>query len=298
MGFTALAWAAAVYCAILPAGSLAVRQAAIAALPAADAIRRNVADLHPAFVYSPKRIDTAIKRGQRMAKEGKSAEDAAGINAQRPRGVKGEKGRSHESLVICKSLDAVDWVTRSYEAAAAYEPLAADENVLRVGTYAETMEFEVSLVSIPRARWAAEGDVNVEKFVLTDDQGRIIKPLETVTVSPVYQGTVTHSGVTAVSETVEGVAVALATTTNTTTTDGTTTTSTTTGEQKSTYTRTEYKPWTADYPYYSAKYSVKFPLFDAAGQPHVTRNTRKLTLHILTGTGERVVKYKLSTPKE
>lgn len=255
-------------------------------------------DLHPAFVLSPKRIETAIQRGQRMAKEGKTAEDIAKINAQLPRGVKGEKGRSHESRVTCRSLDAGEYLARAYRAAAAYEPLKVDEDVRRNGTFLTAVEFEVSLVSMPRAKGADKGDVDVEKFVLTDDRGRIIQPAEAVTTSPVYQGTVTYSGVTAVSETVDATTVALATTTDVKTEDGKTTSVTTTGESTTTQVRTEYKPWSADYPYYSAKYTVRFPLFDADGRPLVTRETKAITLHIITGTGERIAEYKLSPSKE
>lgn len=263
-----------------------------------SSITPNVRDLHPAFILTPKRIDAAIKRGQKMAKEGKTQEDIDRINAQLPRGIKGEKGRSHESRVTCKSLDAAEWIAQAYRAATVYEPFKADENILRDGTYLSAIEFEVELVSMPRARWAEHGDVDVEKFVLTDDQGQIIKPLEALTTEPVYQGTVTRSGVTAVSETVDATTVALATTTSVQTEDGKTTTSTTTGEATTTQVRTEYKPWSADYPYYSAKYTVRFPLFGPNGNPLVTRDTKKLTLHIITGTGERIAEYKLSPPKE
>ncbi len=258
----------------------------------------GVRDLHPAFILSPKRIESAIRRGQRMAKEGKTEEDIAKINAQLPRGIKGEKGRSHESRVTCRSLDAAEWVARSYRAAAAYEPLKVDDKILRDGTFLTAVEFEVSLVSMPRGQWAAQGDVAVEKFVLTDDRGRIIQPAEAVTTSPVYQGTVTHSSVTAVSETVDATTVALATTTDVKTEDGKTTSVTTTGESTSTQVRTEYRPWSADYPYYSAKYTVRFPLFDTVGRPLVTRETKTITLHIITGTGERIAAYKLAPPKE
>ncbi len=55
--------------------------------------------------------------------------------------------------------------------------------------------------------------------------------------------------------------------------------------------------WSESHPYFSARYTVRFPLFDASGQPFIKADAKSITLHIITPNGEKDATFDLAPKK-
>ena len=260
----------------------------------------NYRDLNRAFLLSPQEVDAAILKGQSLAKQGKSVQDVLKDNTQQPRGVRGEKGKSHESSVTCGELNGLNFVFDAYQAASRYEP---PPHGSPTGYYAEVLTFGVILNSVPKVasrrfeseRHADAQDVQVDKFVLTDDKGNVIEPIMSNSVNGVESGTMNFSGIRRIPHTDTAQVDVRSTTTVTDPTGLSTIDGTTTGTVTQQW--IEKIPWSENHPFYSAKYAVKFPLFDSDGQPLIKADAKSITLHIITPNGEKAVTYDLKPPK-
>ncbi|RYG88683.1 MAG: hypothetical protein EON58_19815 [Alphaproteobacteria bacterium] len=161
----------------------------------------------------------------------------------------------------------------------------------------DSLYFTVSLVSMPRGQGAWDGDVMVKKFVVTDDLGNIIQPIDPQAPAVAQRGTTTIYGTTEINSTTTSLS-SIDTITYSTDSDGNKTKHDTSGTATTYSYQTEYQPWSKEAPYYYASYTVRFPLFKPDGQPYVTAQTKTLTLHIITEAGERITEYKLKPPRE
>lgn len=244
----------------------------------------QVQSLNSAFRFTADEYNRAIDKGKQLAMQGKGIDEVYKSVAQMPRGVKGEKGKSHESVVYCTTLNAVGLAATAYKAANNYDPLPAYYSDNR---FAKKVRFFVSLESDPkvsatdsgRNRTADLDDVDVTKFVLTDDKDNVIDPIDVNSVDGVETGTI-HFWGTRPSQRVT-----------------TSERETSSGIHTTTRTRTSHVRWSVRHPYYFASYNVVFPLFDADGQPLIKTDTKSITLHIITPNGEKQVTYDLNPPK-
>ena len=253
-------------------------------------------DLNPAFLLSPQQIDAAIARGQSLAKNGKPFQEVVKDNQQMPQGVKGEKGKSHESRVTCLSLNAITFAIQAYNATNKYEPLPPSQPG---GLFTRAVTFDVLLNSVPkvktrrfeRERRANADDVQVDKFVLTDDKGNVYNSQGSSSAG-VQSGMDDFSGISRIyhQETSQVNANSSASIygnhggyiNGSGTTNGTVTTD-----------WYETIPWSESHPYYSARYTVRFPLFDKDGQPLIRADAKSMTLHIITPNGEKDATFEL-----
>lgn len=261
----------------------------------------NYRYLNPAFVLSSSDVDRAIAKGQYLAKKGTAVQDVLKDNTQQPYGVRGEKGRSHDSLVTCVNLNGGAYVFPAYQAAINY---VAAPKPRPQGAYEINVAFFVVLKSVPKvksslfgsSRSANEADVTVTKFVLTDDKGNVIVPEMSDLISGIQSGTQTFSGTKHIYHT-DSDAVNL--NTETTTHNTGTWPTNTSGSINGTISQhwIERIPWSESHPYYSAIYTVQFPLFGSDGQPLIRADTKSITLHIITPNGEKAVTYELRPPK-
>ena len=257
--------------------------------------------LNRAFRLTAEELNQAIDKGKQLAKQGKKWDDVYKTVSQMPRGVKGEKGKSHESAVYCTTLNAIDMTAAAYKAANNYDPLPP--RYTHDG-YAKQIHFFVSLVSVPKVgatvfdsnRTAGNDDVQVKKFVLTDDKGNVINPVDTTSAEGVQSGTMDFSGVNSIRHTDTSQTNANANV-YAYDSDGNSANAYGTGSRTTTRTWTEYLPWSESHPYFSATYNVDFPLFDANGQPLIKTDAKSITLHIITPNGEKQVTYDLVPPK-
>src|SRR5262249_5207413 len=64
----------------------------------------------------------------------------------------------------------------------------------------------------------------------------------------------------------------------------------------STWTRTQYIPWSQDHPYFQTRYFVGFALFDDKGNSRIALDAKELTLRIITRNGEQNAVFKLEPP--
>lgn len=252
----------------------------------------DLKDLNPALLVSPEDARKAISKGKDMAKHGKQLTDVYASVTEMPRGIKGKKGRSHQSSVVCMSLNGLSLVASALDAVNNYEAMDNEDAYEKSGTYMDTISFAVSLVSINRAESA---DVDVRRFVLTDDKNDVLTPSED-TSSGVKRGTRTTSGVTAY-RTRHTAHVDSTSTAHAYGSDGSSADGFGSGESTVTYTTTQYVPWTESHPYYEASYSVSFPMFDASGKPTIALDAKHITLHIITPNGEKDADYDLNPPK-
>ena len=258
-------------------------------------------NLNDAFKLRAAEVEKAIQKGQDLAKRGKTFGDIYNDNRQMPVGVKGEKGRSHESGVVCYSLNGVLFEIQAFKAATNYDPVP--EHPFG-DIFARHVSFLVNLRSVPkvgltvfgRNRFAGKDDVQVTKFVLTDDKGNVINTEQSNSLNGIQTGSVGFSGVNALphvntSQTTSSANV------HAFDSNGDSANAYGTGTSTTTQFQTEYIPWSVSRPYYSATYQVIFPLFDAQGQALITRNAKTITLHIITPNGEKQVSYDLHPPK-
>jgi len=260
--------------------------------------------LNPAFRFTGEDFIRAVEKGKQLAQKGKSIDEVFKPVAQMPRGVKGEKGKSHESTIFCTTLNAVDLTASAFKATNNYEPLQPPPSGLSSGGYAKQVHFFVSLVSVPkmgasifdRNRLAGVDDVQVTKFVLTDDKGNIFDPLDVASANGVQSGSVDFSGVNRFNHVDTS-----QTNTNANAyaydSNGNSVNASGMGTRTTTMNWTEYVPWSESHPYFSATYNVDFPLFDASGQPLIKTDAKSITLHIITPNGEKQVTYDLHPPK-
>lgn len=269
--------------------------------PASSNIVFHEEVLNQAFRLTTEQLNQAIDKGKQLAQQGKKWDDVYKPVAQMPRGVKGEKGKSHESVVYCVTLNAVNLTAAAYKAANNYDPLPPRYSHDR---FFDQVHFFVSLQSVPkvgekafdRNRLADEEDVQVTKFVLTDDKGNVINPLGTTSGNGVQKGVMDFSGTnrlehTETSQTNENAdASAYDSAGNSAYAEGS-------GTRTTTRTWTQYVPWSESHPYFTATYNVDFPLFDANGQPLIKTDAKSITLHIITPNGEKQVTYDLHPPK-
>lgn len=269
--------------------------------PASSNIVNHEETLNQAFRLTAEQLNQAIDKGKQLAQQGKKWDDVGKPVAQMPRGVKGEKGKSHELVVYCMTLNAVNLTAAAYEAANNYDPLPPRYSHDR---FFDQVHFIVSLQSVPkvgkkafdRNRLADEEDVQVTKFVLTDDKGNVINPLGTTSGNGVQKGVMDFSGTnrlehTETSQTNENAdASAYDLNGNSAYAEGS-------GTRTTTRTWTQYVPWSESHPYFTATYNVDFPLFDANGQPLIKTDAKSITLHIITPNGEKQVTYDLHPPK-
>lgn len=148
-----------------------------ALVPPPNSIVDDYANLNRAFILSPDDCAKAIAKGQDLAKKGKPFSDVVKNVTEQPRGVRGEKGISHESCVYTYSLNGANLAVESYQAAISYTPLNIPPSYNTNGAYCKKLQFVVQLMSSEKFtgfgmnRTAAPEDVIVNKFVLTDDQG-------------------------------------------------------------------------------------------------------------------------------
>ena len=278
-----------------------------ATLPAPDTstdVTLHGEALNSAFRFTGEDFTRAVEKGKQLAQKGKDIGEVFKPVAQMPRGVKGEKGKSHESTVYCTTLNAVDLTANAFKATNNYESLQPLTSGLSSGGYAKSVHFFVSLVSVPkvgtrafdRNRLAGVDDVQVTKFVLTDDKGNILNPLNVASASGVQSGVIDFSGVNRINHVdtsqtnTDANAYAYDSNGNSVNASGIGTRTTTTNW-------TEYVPWSESHPYFSATYNVDFPLFDASGQPLIKTEAKSITLHIITPNGEKQVTYDLQPPK-
>ena len=260
--------------------------------------------LNPAFRFTSEDFTRAVERGKQLAQKGKTIDEVYKSVVQMPRGVKGEKGKSHESTVYCTTLNAVEFTADAFKATNNYEPLQPILLGLSNGGYAKLIHFSVNLVSVPklgstifdRNRLAGVEDVQVTKFVLTDDKGNVLNPLNVASSNGVQSGAMNFSGVNRFNHVdtsqTNANANAYAYDSN-----GDSVNASGTGTRTTTTNWTEYVPWSESHPYFSATFNVDFPLFDASGQPLIKSDAKSITLHMITPNGEKQVTYNLQPPK-
>lgn len=260
--------------------------------------------LNPAFRFTGEDFTRAVEKGKQLAQKGKDINEVFRPVAQMPRGVKGEKGKSHESAVYCTTLNAVDLTAAAFKAANNYESLQPLTSGLTNGGYANHVHFFVSLVSVPKVgtrvldqnRVAGTDDVQVTKFVLTDDKGNILNPLNVDSAGGVQSGAMNFSGVNRFNH-VDTSQTNTSANAYAYDSNGDSANAFGTGTRTTTRSWTEYVPWSESHPYFSATYNVDFPLFDASGQPLIKTDAKSITLHIITPNGEKQVIYDLQPPK-
>ena len=248
---------------------------------------------------------------------------------EQPRWVRGKEGKVHESAVWCYGLDGIMMSIQAYNAARMYTPLnmpkerQTDGNVTITGF----LDFDVVLTSVPKIKetgasagrrlgaaiaaiaggtssptgveyelrtQANEQDVKVLKFVLSDDQGHNYEAEAGATTGQDNPGQMTSSGTNIIPQTVTQNSSFTAT--GSAYGSGGYATATATGYGTSTYTVQQYIPWSTTNPYYQARYSVRFSLFDEDGKARIGPSVKEITLRIITENGEQDVVYKL--PKE
>jgi len=260
--------------------------------------------LNSAFRFTSEDFIRAVEKGKQLAQRGKNIDEVYKPVAQMPRGVKGEKGKSHESAVYCTTLNAIDLTAAAFKATNNYESLQPLTLSLSNGGYANHVHFFVSLVSVPKVgtrvfdqnRLAGTDDVQVIKFVLTDDKGNILNPLNVDSAGGVQSGAINFFGVNRFNHVDTS-----QTNTNANAyaydSNGDSGNAFGTGTRTTTRSWTEFVPWSESHPYFSATYNVDFPLFDASGQPLIKTDAKSITLHMITPNGEKQVTYDLQPPK-
>lgn len=266
----------------------------------------DFSNLNDAFYLSPDDIDKAIRRGQDYAKNGKNFMDLSSAESVMPTGVKGEKGRSHESRVTCLSLDGLGIQALVYTDVNNYQTvdLHLPPTYKTSGVHYKFVVFHVVLISAsswrpglfaPVTRNASADDVNITRFALTDDQGNVLGATA-VDPSKSGGGSVTIGGVTPETTHVQGNTNGFS---NGSAWDnqGDTAYGTGTYNSSTSYSITTYHQWTAQEPYYYAVYDVEFPLFDDKGEPLVPKTTKSLILHMVKPNGEEDATFDLHAPK-
>lgn len=259
--------------------------------------------LHPAFRLSGSEVSDAISRGTTAANKGKKLDQLVSPYRESPRWTKGKGGKAHESAVWCLSFNGTPFALTAYNKRRLYEKLDIPDTYTANGACVTMLVFAVTLQSMPRHgrfiweknKAADEGDVQVEKFVLTDDLGTILESKPGATSSEASSGSVTFSGVRPLLST--GRIQTNSTVSGTVSSPNGTASVSGFGSAYSTYSRTQYVPWSESAPYYVSKYVVKFSLFDNDGKPLLRPETKTITLHIINRNGEMEATFKLPTKK-
>jgi hypothetical protein len=280
----------------------------------------DAANLHPAFTITPDQFKEWTKLGQEMARKGRKEEDVWSKFAKTPGWSRGKRGRAN-GKVWSLQFDGGDIVYQSYRSERLYEKSSLPGYLATQGGFSKELQFQVALVSQPKigrddtssilaalagavnptnaAKYAAQvpervlaeadaTEVRAVKFVLSDDKGNNYAAEAEGQESA---GTMTFSGVNPTQKTTEVNTNATASA-NAVGTGGYAT-ATANVYARSVYTQTEYVPYTSDHPYYQARYTVRFPLFDEKGHTRITADVKELTLRIITEKGEMNVIYKL-----
>ncbi len=278
--------AAAGFCDTAQQGQRISAAAAALAAPEVSALNR-------AFILTPGDVANAIAKGRKFASDGKSFLDLVNADAHNPRGVKGEKGTSHQSIVLCYGLDGVGLQILAFNAANHYDPVDIPASVMSGGTYVHTLTFYVVLHSIVKVDYGfwytvhepSPADVQVEKFVLTDDKGDMIVGNGSWSDSaPSEPDTSEASGMPGlgVGQGAAGPEAAVAAFGY--------------GDQAASYPWFSYSPLSPGQPYYSATYRVSFAQFGPDGKPLIKKDAHKMTLHMVKPNGELAVDFDLNPP--
>jgi hypothetical protein len=273
----------------------------VIAQQATDAAKPSSSPLHPALIYTPDQVKTAIQRGQDAAKKGNSFADLLKPCRQNPRWSRGNGGTAHESFVWFVNQDALNLSAFVYNKAIHYESVEIPDEWKTKGAYARSLTFAVSLCSTPKvARWrwehdrnADEGAVTVEKFVLDDGLGHYFEAQES-TGGDVKSGQVNFSGTSPVTQ--FGTANTTSTATGSAFGSGGYAYGSATGHSSSTYTRTTYVSWSVERPYYEAGYTVTFDTMNPDGSPRFGPDVKQLILHVIVKSGELQATYTLPMP--
>ena len=270
-----------------------------AAQPAADA-----SGLHPAFKLSPAQVLAAMQIGREAAKKGHKLDSIMDSFKEMPVWTRGRGGTSHESRVWIWNVYGNNISAMEYDSATKYEDSRVPKKLTTEGYFARDVKFDVLVTSVPKVarnrfqhnKNADDADVHVIKFVLSDDLGNNYAAIEGSAEAKDTSGTMTFTGKRA--HTTYGQSQTNSTASGTATGPGGTAYGTAYGSSNSTYTQTEYIPWSVTKPYYQARYIVSFSLFDAGGHARIGPDVKKLTLHIVNGTGELTAVYPLKPPSK
>ena len=285
--------------------------------------------LHLTFLLAPDEVSAAIKRGEEAARKGKTLDDLWKAYRQQPRWVRGKDGKIHESAVWCYSLDGMMLSQTAFQAARMYTPQNIQEGHRTDWVVVDSLDFEVLLTSVPKIKetgasqgrrvgaaiaaigggtsnptgieyelktQADERDVKVLKFVLSDDRGNNYDAESGAAAGQDTSGQMTSSGTNIIPQTITQNSSWTAT--GSAYGSGGYATARANGYGTSTYTMQQYVPWSTTNPYYQARYSVRFSLFDEDGKARIGPGVKEITLRIITENGEQDVVYKLPKEKE
>jgi hypothetical protein len=279
----------------------------------ADPVAPDAANLNAAFKFTPDQYQAALDEGKRAAQKGKKPEEVLKRCRQELIWVRagGRDGKS-SSMVWCLPLQQASVVAAAYQAEKLYESPSLPAWLATEGHYRH-IAFRVMLLSRPKIgqdpwrafaaglshtvapnevrRPASEAEVNAVKFLLTDDRGHRLEAASTASTEQ-SAGTVTYGGVDV--QTHSMTAGTAGTLNATTVGPGGSTFTNGSYNAQSTFTRTDYMPWSAQTPYYQAWYTVVFPLFDDQGKPTIGADVKTVTLHAITEAGELDAVYNLS----
>ncbi len=260
--------------------------------------------LNPAFKVSGRQVVDAIKVGRDAATKGNKKPIFAEVYEQHPIWTRGRGGTSHESLVLIRGIYGNAISIDEYKAAINYAESPVPERFKTEGCFSQTVDFNVVVTSVPhvarkvweKERAADQRDVHVTTFVLSDDAGHNYPAEQGSTSGTDKSGTMTFTGKSPV--TTRGTSHTSGSAYGNTYGTGGYSSGYATGYANSTYTQTQYVPWTAERPYYQATYKVSFALFDSTGHARIGPDVKKLTLHIINETGELTAVFTLKPPSK
>jgi len=268
-------------------------------------------ELHPALVFTREEWEAATARGVEAARRGRGVDSVTKECARKLRWVRGKKSGGGSSEVFWLDYKAAGLALEAYRAAANYEPVPT----LQAGaSRAEVTRLclDVVLTSMPRVRTsvlhalraalgvpgqsagvqdADENDVRVTKFVLSTDGAHHYVAEEGETSGQQETGIAALSGAERIVH--KGTARTDAYAYGSASGSGGHASGSAAGTARSTYTREEWVPWSSERPYYRARYRVYFAVREKDGTPRVTRDTKEVTLHVITPNGEQMARYAL-----
>jgi len=258
--------------------------------------KQDEAALNSAFKLTPEQVKIIVSRAEVAAKQGKKLDDLVKPYRHNPEWTRGKKGKAHESYVWAMSFEGFPITCDAFKSASLYETNKLIENLKTTGASASGLNFSAVLSSMPRiARFAwesnknaDENEIRVVKFVLSDDHEHNLNADISTIRSSQSTGDVTFTGVAPQVSKSSGSTNA---TGSVVTPDGQTTS--VTARANTSFTRTDYIPWSVQRPFYTAKYFVRFPMYDEQGHPFVTEDVKEITLHIITQAGELTTSYKI-----
>jgi hypothetical protein len=220
----------------------------------------DVSALNPHFKMTVDQIDTALQQAKQDVDKNLQIDDLDKPSYRMPSGIRGSHGRSHESGVWCLDLDGVPFLKVGYDASKLYRNPEIPVDWLKSGAYTRTVTFSALLMDLPK--------IGVTLFdadrLANEDAVNVEKFFLTddsgQSIDPVA-GSIAASGVETGSDTFYS-----------------------SGDPN----RSAYLP------FYTETYTISFPLFDAStGKCLVPVGCKKISLHIVTGTGESQVDYLL-----